>query len=480
MRPSKKHGNHVGDLISRNCLDRLSSLPDDILGHMLSFLPTRSAVSTSILSTRWRYLFSLTTCLSFDDAPCSGKPGTNGRVKATRIFKKFVNKLLKLHKISPIQKFSLVCQNTYDASVLNRWFSFALQKGVQELHYQLCIQTDCPPDSDGFFMSETLVSLKMIGRWYYAIKIPISAWLPKLKILHLDRVVLLDFDSLERLFSSCALLEELTLKTCECDYDGHVIHRTRMLKVLTIELCSFPLGKFEIDAPNLTYLTYSLNIGVNIVPSWKHSYSFVRAELTFGGSTYDDLDNNRQSVKYDRELLKAAASKATKLCFKMDSVQFILTLDDDDQMPDFPSLSTLHIGNFSYEAWKYVTSLVDKAPQLETVIFETGFHCCYCSDHYFSDDNCGYCDSPSPSDIPLNPFSWQAQLIEVHNCCGHKVSLLLTEHLLRNASVLRRLVVYTNKDLDLEVEQKISEDLLMLPEASRNCKLEMKLKPSLY
>ncbi|XP_074271580.1 F-box protein At4g22280-like [Silene latifolia] len=210
-------------------------------------------------------------------------------------------------------------------------------------------------------VSETLVSLKMIGRWYYAIKIPISAWLPKLKILHLDRFVQLDFNSLERLFSSCALLEELTLKTCECDYDGHVIHRTRMLKVLTIELCSFPLGTFEIDAPNLAYLTYSLNIGVNIVPSWKHSYSFVRAELTFEDSTYDDLDNNRQSVKYDRELLKAAASKATKLCFKMDSVQ----------IPDFPSLSTLHIGNFSYEAWKYVTSLVDKAPQLETVIFET-------------------------------------------------------------------------------------------------------------
>ncbi|XP_074305261.1 putative F-box/LRR-repeat protein At3g58880 [Silene latifolia] len=478
MRPSKKLGNHVGDPISRNCLDRLSSLPDDILGHMLSFLPTRFAVSTSILSTRWRYLFTLTTCLSFDDAPCSGKPGTNGRVKATRRFKKFVNKVLKLHKISPIQKFSLVCQNTYDASVLNRWFSFALQKGVQELHYQLCIQTDCPPDSDGFFMSETLVSLKKIGRWYYAIKIPISAWLPKLKILHVDRVVLLDFDSLERLFSSCALLEELTLKTCECDEHGHVIHRTGMLRVLTIECCCFLLGTFEIDAPNLAYLTYSSNIGVNIIPSWKHSRSFVRAELTFRSSRYDDFDTNRNSVKYDRELLKAAASKATKLCFKMDSVQFII--DDDDQMPDFPSLSRLHIDNFPYEAWKYVTSLVDKAPQLETVIFESGFHCCYCSDLYYYDENCGYCDSLSPSDIPLYPFSCQAQLIEVHNCCGHKVPLLLREHFHRNASVLKRLIIYTKKDLDLEVEQKISEDLLMLPGASRNCKLEMKLKPSYY
>ncbi|KAK9706669.1 hypothetical protein RND81_07G143500 [Saponaria officinalis] len=368
-----KLGKHVNDAISGNCSDRISRLPDDLLGHILSFLPTRCAVRTSILSTRWRYLFTLTTCLSFNDAPCFGRLDRSDRIEATRRFKEFVEKVLELHRISPICKFSLVCQDTYDASDLNRWFSNALQKGVQELHYELSDQCDCAPDYDGFFTCESLTSLKMIGRWHYGIEIPLSARLPKLKVLRLDRILFLDFNSVERLFSSCPLLEELTLKTCECDFDGHFIHRTRMLKVLTIEQCRFLMGTVEIDAPNLAYLTYTSNVGVNIVPSWKYSSSFVSAELRFFCSTYDDFDTNKNSVKYDREHLKAAAYKATKLYFDMDSVQFILKLDEDDQMPDFPNLSTLHIGNCPYVVWEYVTSLIDKSPQLETVIFESGF-----------------------------------------------------------------------------------------------------------
>ncbi|XP_074305278.1 F-box protein At4g22280-like [Silene latifolia] len=471
MRTTTKLGKHVEDPISGDCWDKISSLPDELLGHILSFLPTKGAVSTSILSTRWRYLFTLTSCLSFDDAPCFHYVEENERIEATQRFKDFVNKTLELHQISPIKKFSLLCRDE-DNSDLNRWLSIALRKDVQELHYEPPDSVHCVPD--GFFSCETLLKLKMIGHGYNKFEIPLSAWLPKLKILHLDRIMFTDFDSMERLFSSCELLEELTLKACDCDSDGHVIYHGGLLRVLTIERCSYSFGTFEIDAPHLAYLSYSSNIGVKIVPSWKSSGSFIKARLIFKCSAYDDdeSDTNEDSVEYERELLKAAAYKVTELCFEMDSVEVLLKLDDDEQMPDFSNLTRLELDNFPYTAWEYVTSLLDKSPQLETLIFEKGFRCCSCPNHYCEEDDDCYCDSLSPSDIPLDPFSCQAQVIEVHEFCTHKGSLSLTGHLLKNASVLKRLILHTPYDDD-DFDLKISQELLMLPRASKDCCLEM-------
>ncbi|XP_074305354.1 F-box/LRR-repeat protein At3g59190-like [Silene latifolia] len=476
MRPPMKLGKHVDDPISEDCcFDRITSLPEELLSHLLSFLPTRCAVRTSTLSTRWRYLFTLTTSLSFDDAPCFGLPGRNEVIEATRKFKLFVDKVLELHQISPINKFTLLCKCTYDNSDLNRWISVAVQKGVQELHYKFLGQGDyCLPEVS--FMCETLVSLT-ISSFHNLFQTPPSVSLPNLKILNLDRIIFTDFNSMERLFYSCVSLEELTLKCCASDAHGHAIYRTGILKVLVVERCSFRLGTFEIDAPNLAYLTYSSNIGVKIVPSWKYSCSFIQAELSFMCYTYDDFDASEDSVGYDRELLKAAAYKASKLSFEMDSQMTLYTLGDEEQMPDFPSLSRLQLDDCPYESWKYVTSLIDKSPQLETVIFGSGFHCCQCSSGHYYPDRCA-CNYQSPSDIPLEalvPFSCHAQVIEVCNFCGHKGSLSLMGHLLRNASVLKRLVVFTicHFNPNPEEELKIINDLLMLPRASLDCCLEI-------
>ncbi|XP_074273937.1 F-box protein At3g62430-like isoform X1 [Silene latifolia] len=321
---------------------------------------------------------------------------------------------------------------------------------------------------DCLVMSETLVSLKIISDGNYDIEIPLSVWLPNLKILHLNYVRFVDCDSMQRLFSDCKVLEELTLDRCQCfgSYTGdHVIIFARLLKVLTIEDCTFVKGLFEIDAPNLAYLRYSGNFGIKIVPSWKYSCSLVEAELKFHYCT-EISDYSSLECLYDREIFKAAAYKTTKLCLLGRSVEGILKLgDDQEQMPDFHCLSRLHLCNFPYDSWKYVTSLLDKSPQLETVVFEWGLHRCNL-------------DPASPSYEPIFPFSCHAQVIEVRSFCGHKGSLLHLEHLLKNARVLKKLILhkcrFSNLELELQFLQLRKNDLLMLPRASSDCCIELK------
>jgi len=47
--------------------DRISSLPDCILSHIMSFLPTKSSVETSILSRRWCNIWKDVSVLDFSD-----------------------------------------------------------------------------------------------------------------------------------------------------------------------------------------------------------------------------------------------------------------------------------------------------------------------------------------------------------------------------------------------------------------------------
>nr|CDM86213.1 unnamed protein product [Triticum aestivum] len=49
------------------CEDRLSTLPEDVILRLLSFLPSRQAVRTCVLATRWRTLWKSVPALRIDE-----------------------------------------------------------------------------------------------------------------------------------------------------------------------------------------------------------------------------------------------------------------------------------------------------------------------------------------------------------------------------------------------------------------------------
>ncbi|XP_074273915.1 putative F-box/LRR-repeat protein At5g15620 [Silene latifolia] len=171
--------------------------------------------------------------------------------------------------------------------------------------------------------------------------------------------------------------------------------------------------------------------------------------------------SNNQDTKDDRDILRDVAYKTTELHLVSDyTIECLLTIGHMGQVPDFPCLSKLRSFYFSYDSWKYVTSVLDKSPQLETIVFQEGlYHRCLFS--------------KPPQNESLLPFSCNAKVIEVNDICGYDgSSLLLLGHLLKNARVLKKLIVRKCHGFDdMEEARQLSKDLLMLPRASSDCSM---------
>ncbi|KAK8974388.1 hypothetical protein V6N11_072723 [Hibiscus sabdariffa] len=117
----------------------LECLPDSILCHILSFLPTRDAVRTSILSPRWRYLF-VSSISELDYSDCL--PDSRVPIEHTD-FKKFVDRLLFNPKYLRLECFRVndlwVSDGSLDDGFLTiyNWLCAALWRGVKEIDVNL-------------------------------------------------------------------------------------------------------------------------------------------------------------------------------------------------------------------------------------------------------------------------------------------------------------------------------------------------------
>ncbi|EFH70460.1 hypothetical protein ARALYDRAFT_314380 [Arabidopsis lyrata subsp. lyrata] len=99
-------------------LDTISSLPDVILQQILSLIPTKYAIRTSILSKRWRHVWSETPSLCFDDCY---------KVDADSI-----DKTLAHYMSRKIMNFQLC--TTYGVNLpYNEWIKFAMSRNVENL-----------------------------------------------------------------------------------------------------------------------------------------------------------------------------------------------------------------------------------------------------------------------------------------------------------------------------------------------------------
>lgn len=118
---------------SRALEDRLSELPNSLILHILELLPTIDAVRTTILSNRWKNLWTTIGCLtSFD-----------GMFDNTDRLRGFVNGFIKFWRGSKIVRFSVHLVINKSAFIdIDSWVRFAYENGVEELDLSIMFEED--------------------------------------------------------------------------------------------------------------------------------------------------------------------------------------------------------------------------------------------------------------------------------------------------------------------------------------------------
>ncbi|XP_057950948.1 F-box protein At4g22280-like [Malania oleifera] len=426
--------------------DRISSLPDSVLCCILSFLPTKDAGRTSILSTRWKYLFVSSPNLEFDDS--------FGSVESRPRFVNFVYRVLALRASSSMNRFRLKCEVNNDDPHVNRWISAALCRNVQELEIELCTFSYVFPriQNSGLlpydlFTCRTLVVLKLDADC--SLNVPRNVSLPNLKTLHLQSV-LVEWDSFKRILSGCPVLEDLLTCGCRFMYLQVFDLSVPTLKRLTLGSLCLPCGEFYgsevvIDAPYLQCIRLKDNV--------------VKKGYTLKGLTSptEAHISIKLSVQEWRQRLSNClpVAKLFEAISKVESLHLagysVLVLDvTQPRLPTFPNLTRLEVAS-NDTTLGLLAELLHCSPNLEVLVVGQVHK---------------YGRGPRNFPIRTGYLSLHLKEVDLREFTGKEDELEVVEYLLDSAQVLEKMTIVMPSSMDkLHVSKKVST----FPRQSRAC-----------
>ncbi|XP_010503551.1 PREDICTED: F-box/FBD/LRR-repeat protein At2g04230-like [Camelina sativa] len=238
--------------------DRISELPDALLLQILSSLPTENAIATSVLSKRWRSLWTMLPKLKFD---CDYNPVIHDDNIVPRVFSENVLKSLALHKAPVFESLHLKFAGEYDCLDVGMWIATAFARGVRRLvldsFYQEEQTVTLPSVLFGY--NDTLEILKL--KCAIDLEFPSRVCLKSLRKLCLDQVHFKDEVSVCNLFCGCPSLEELVVdRYSNADVATYTIAVPSLLRLTINDLNQeggYGNGGYVINAPALKYLNIS-------------------------------------------------------------------------------------------------------------------------------------------------------------------------------------------------------------------------------
>lgn len=236
-------------------VDRLSALPESLIHHILSFVPTLDVVRMSHLSRHWRRIWRSVPALCFCES-------SDVRLYSDHMkFQKLVDKCLNERRNDMLNvtdtavtslKFDIkfyFCDNRTIDLWLNSMIRFSKLKELD-----VCIRTE--DDQKSFcllldvFSSNSFTIVKLCGMILGSAN---SINLPSLTSLSLENVRL-DDQVLHNLVTGCCSLEKLLIKEC-MDLSNPTVSNSR-LKFLEI-VHGTRQTIFEVESMNLESFVYN-------------------------------------------------------------------------------------------------------------------------------------------------------------------------------------------------------------------------------
>ncbi|PIA59127.1 hypothetical protein AQUCO_00400171v1 [Aquilegia coerulea] len=339
-------------------IDRISNLPEHILHYILSFLPTKYAVGTSVLSTRWNGLWKFIHNLDFCDEHLYNSSSKRPNYwKRKRIFRDFVDKVLRHNDVSNINKCNLKC-NECNAAYFNGWISTIIRRKVQELN--ISVFKECPfRFSDCLFTCESLRILKIYMS--VSMKIPASVCFSSLKVLHLGKISFFCDQSIQEISLSFPILEKFILRYCV--WPKNVTFFAPILQKLEIEDRSDGLNDCEIKIYAESLVSLKFDGGPYQKYSLCHLSSLVDASI--------ELWPGEASVHHVGSLLKDIFN-VKNLELSGSSIEVLSRPDFSNHLLALSCLIHLTVGYRVRVCGRALIDLLRSMPNLESICCPDG------------------------------------------------------------------------------------------------------------
>lgn len=449
---NKSKSRKVGKL---NKKDRISRMPDSVLCHILSFLPTEAAFRTSILSSRWKFVWTSLPNLMFNDKLCYSSSGTSENDKLTR-FENFVDRMLLSNSVS-INKFYLHCRKLRYLSRLKFWVELAIMRNVREIEVDLPVgeTLDLPRC---IYNSETLEILKLETDFVF--KSPFSGiCFPRVKKFHAEihKPNMLDF-------SIWPVLEDLSIAyLLDSRWNADISISSQTLKRLNLMIeapvCSANELQAIIEAPKLESLHVKDYTLVSYLVSELHSLCDAHIDIYY--SRKDPV--RRDPVRAGRALgLLRKLTNLKSLYLSYDTIYVLgeayRHLDGAHQsfLPQFSNLSFLEVRIRDY-GWLVLPIIFNCSPNLEYfVLTMEGVND---PERY---EEAGWIE---PQFVP-NCLQCNVKTIEILH--GDADALEAVKYLLKNCGSLDKMIFrYVGKS-----SEELCKESLMFPRGSKTCEVE--------